>query len=117
MTFSDSPYQVFHICVNYLSSSKGDWDAHVMSWQSWQCRRHKSAHPETDTAPHGPAAGYLHEVLPGGETGDQAVLPALGVGEGHVQAAVGQLVSVGRQNPLHAASEEERVTVSLAFSG
>lgn len=51
---------------------------------------------------------YLDEVLPGREAGDHGVLPGLDVGDGHVQAAVGQLVSVGRQHGLHSASEGQK---------
>ena len=53
---------------------------------------------------------YLNEVLPGGKVGDQAVFSGFGVGDRYVQAAVGQLVSVGRENQLHSAPKEEKVT-------
>ena len=46
-------------------------------------------------------APYLNEVLSGGKAGDQVVLSGPGAGDGHVEAVVGQLVRVGRENPLH----------------
>lgn len=41
---------------------------------------------------------YLDEILPGWKAGGQAVPPGPAVGDGDVQAAVGQLVRVGREN-------------------
>lgn len=52
---------------------------------------------------------YLNEVLPGGKVGHQVIFSGFGVGDRDVQAAVGQLVSVGRENQLHSASKEEKV--------
>lgn len=52
---------------------------------------------------------YLNEVLPGGKAGHQVIFSGFAVGDGYVQAAVGQLMSVGRENPLHSASKGEKV--------
>lgn len=51
---------------------------------------------------------YLDEVLPGGKAGHQAVPPGPGVGDGDVQAAMGQLVCVGGENRLHSAPGGEK---------
>lgn len=53
---------------------------------------------------------YLNEILPGGKIGDQVIFSGVGVGDRYVQSVVGQLMSVGGENQLHSASEEEKVT-------
>lgn len=62
---------------------------------------------DMDTRPYVPWRTHkdLDEVLPGGKAGHQPVPPGPGVGDGDVQAAVGQLVRVGRENRLHSAPQ------------
>lgn len=53
---------------------------------------------------------YLNKVLPGGKRGGQVIFSGFHVGDRYVQSVMGQLVSVGRENQVHSASKEEKVT-------